>query len=334
MRIVALEEHYTVPRIVAGVSPDAIARRGFPGPDFVWAQTTKRNELADLGDARLADMDASGITTQVLSVAGPGADLVPGQPGIDIARAYNDALAEACARHPTRYRGFAHLPMLAPDAAADECERTVKHLGFHGALVNGATDGRFLDDPAFEPILARAEKLDVPIYLHPGIPTEPVRHAYYDNLPGNFSFTLALSAWGWHADTAIHTLRLVLSGALDRHPGLKIVIGHMGEALPFMLDRIDETTGATAKTHLRRSVRQTILDQVWITTSGFFTMVPFMAALMSFGVDRILFSVDYPFASNARARAFLDALPVSPADRAKIAHGNADQLLRLPADHI
>jgi uncharacterized protein len=331
MRIVALEEHYTVPRIVAGISPDAIARRGFPGPDFVWAQTTKRNELADLGDTRLADMDASGITVQVLSVAGPGADLAPGQAGIDLARAYNDALAEACARHPDRYRGFAHLPLLVPKAAADELQRAVKDLGFVGVLVNGATDGRFLDDPIFEPVLARAEALDAPIYLHPGIPAEAVRAAYYDGLPGNFSFSMALSAWGWHADTAIHTLRLVLSGALDRHPGLKIVIGHMGEALPFMLDRIDETTAATAKTHLRRSVRQTILDQVWITTSGFFTMVPFMAALMSFGVDRIMFSVDYPFASNARARAFLDALPVSPTDREKIAHGNADRLLRLPS---
>jgi predicted TIM-barrel fold metal-dependent hydrolase len=329
MRIVALEEHYTVPRIVAGISPDAIARRGFPGPDFVWAQTTRRNELADLGDARLADMDAAGITVQVLSVAGPGADLVPGQPGIDLARAYNDALAEACARHPTRYRGFAHLPLLTPEAAADELQRTVKELGFHGVLVNGATDGRFLDDPAFEPILARAEALDLPIYLHPGIPSQAVRNAYYDGLPGNFSFSMALSTWGWHYDTAIHTLRLVLSGALDRHPGLKIVIGHMGEALPFMLDRIDATTAAEAKARLKRSVRQTILDQVWITTSGFFTMVPFMAALMSFGVDRIMFSVDYPFASNARARAFLDELPVSPADRAKIAHGNADRLLRL-----
>jgi uncharacterized protein len=333
MRIVALEEHYTVPRIVAGISPDAIARRGFPGPDFVWAQTTKRNELADLGDARLADMDASGVTVQVLSVAGPGADLVQGQAGIDLARDYNDALAEACARHPARYRGFAHLPMLAPEAAADELERTVKDFSFHGVLVNGATDGRFLDDPAFEPILARAEALDLPIYIHPGIPVAAVRNAYYDGLPGNFSFTMTLGAWGWHAETAIHTLRLVLSGALDRHPGLKIIIGHMGEALPFMLDRIDETTAAEAKARLKRSVRQTILDQVWITTSGFFTMVPFMAALLSFGVDRIMFSVDYPFASNARAKAFLDALPVSPADREKIAHGNADRLLRLPIDH-
>ena len=177
MRIVALEEHFTVPRIVAGISPDAIARRGFPGPDFVWAQSVKHNELADLGDARLADMDASGISTQVLSVAGPGADLVPGRKGIDLARVYNDALAEVCARHPFRYRGFAHLPLLSPDAAAEELQRTVKDLGFHGVLVNGATDGRFLDDPAFEPILAQAEALDVPIYLHPGIPAEAVRHA-------------------------------------------------------------------------------------------------------------------------------------------------------------
>jgi hypothetical protein len=158
-----------------------------------------------------------------------------------------------------------------------------------------------------------------------------VRAAYFDGLPGNFSFTMALAAWGWHAETAIHTLRLALSGTLDRHPGLKIIIGHMGEALPFMLDRIDETTALQAKTLLRRSVRQTLLDQVWITTSGFFTPVPFMAALMTFGADRIMFSVDYPFASNARARAFLDSLSVSPADRAKIAHGNADALLRLPA---
>ena len=331
MRIVALEEHFNVPRLVAGIPTEAIARRGFPtDPNFLWSQTIKRAELADLGAARLGDMDASGISVQVLSVAGPGADLVPGPAGIALARAYNDGLAEGCAAHPERLRGFAHLPMLAPEAAADELERTVKDLGFHGVLVNGATEGRFLDDPMYEPILARAEALDVPIYLHPGIPVPAVRAAYFDGMPGNLSFTFALAAWGWHAETAIHTLRLVLSGALDRHPRLKIVIGHMGEALPFMLDRIDETTAAEAKVRLQRPVRQTLLEQVWITTSGFFTMVPFMAALMTFGADRILFSVDYPFASNARARAFLDALPVSPADRAKIAHGNADRLLRLP----
>ena len=329
MRIVALEEHYTVPGIVSRIDPAAIRRRGFPGPEVVWGQTIKRNELAEIGAARLADMDKSGITVQVLSVAGPGADVVPGPEGIALARDYNDALAAAASGHLDRFRGFAHLPMHSPEAAADELERTVRDLGFCGLLVNGPTDGRFLDDPRFEPILARAEALGVPIYIHPGIPSEKVRAEQFDGLPGNFSFALAVSTWGWHMETAVHVLRLVLSGALDRHSRLQIVIGHMGEAIPFMLDRIDETTANEAKSRLRRSVRQTLLDQVWITTSGFFTMVPFMAALLTFGADRIMFSVDYPFASNARARAFLDALPVSPADRAKIAHGNADRLLQL-----
>jgi predicted TIM-barrel fold metal-dependent hydrolase len=329
MRIVALEEHYTVPTIVGRIDPSAIRRRGFPAPDVVWGQTIKRGELAHLGEARLADMDASGITVQVLSVAGPGADVVAGAAGVTLARDYNNALFEATSRHPDRYQGFAHLPMLSPDAAADELERTVKDLGFRGLLVNGPTDGRFLDDPMFAPILARAETLAVPIYIHPGIPSHQVREAYFDGLPGNFSFALAVSSWGWHMETAIHVLRLVLSGSLDRHPRLQIVVGHMGEALPFMLDRIEETTATEAKRLLRRSVRQTILDQVWITTSGFFTVVPFMAALLTFGADRIMFSVDYPFASNARARAFLDALPVAAGDREKIAHGNADRLLRL-----
>jgi predicted TIM-barrel fold metal-dependent hydrolase len=329
MRIVALEEHYTVPAIVGRIDPGAIRRRGFPAPDVVWAQTIKRSELTQLGEARLADMDASGITVQVLSVAGPGADIVSGVEGIALARDYNNALFEATSRHPDRYQGFAHLPMLSPDAAADELERTVKDLGFRGLLVNGATDGRFLDDSMFEPILVRAEVLRVPIYIHPGIPSEKVREAHFDGLPGNFGFALAVSSWGWHMETAIHVLRLVLSGCLDRHPHLQIGIGHMGEAIPFMLDRLDETTATEAKRLLRRTVRQTLLDQVWITTSGFFTLVPFMAALMTFGADRIMFSVDYPFASNARARAFLDALPVSTGDREKIAHGNADQLMRL-----
>jgi uncharacterized protein len=182
MRIVALEEHYTVPAIVSRIDPAAIRRRGFPAPDIVWGQTLKRNELAQLGDARIADMDASGITLQVLSVAGPGADVVPGADGIALARDYNNALFEATSHHPDRYQGFAHLPMHSPDAAADELERTVKDLGFRGLLVNGPTDGRFLDDPLFEPILARAEALSVPIYIHPGIPSEKVREAHFDRL--------------------------------------------------------------------------------------------------------------------------------------------------------
>lgn len=330
MRIVALEEHFMLPELVGRIDRGAILQRGFPPPEVPWGQASKQNELKEMGPVRLADMDASGITVQVLSVSGPGADLVAGDAGIALARDYNDALAKSVAGHPDRYRGFAHLPMMTPEAAAEELERAVRELGFHGALINGATDGRFLDDPAFEPILARAEALDVPLYLHPGIPPASVRAAYYDGLPGHLSFILSIAGWGWHIETAVHVLRLILSGALDRHPRLQIIIGHMGEALPFMLDRCEQTLGVETPKFLRRSVRETLLDQVWITTSGFFTLPPFMATLLTFGADRILFSVDYPYASNAVARAFLDGLPVSTADREKIAHGNADRLLKLP----
>jgi uncharacterized protein len=329
MRVVALEEHFTIPSLTKRIDREAILRRGFPPPDVPFGPMVRLGELQELGEKRLADMDANGITVEVLSVAGPGADLLEGAAGVGLARDLNDNLARIVAEHPQRFGGFAHLPMAAPDAAADELERAVTELGFHGALINGHTGGRFLDDPRFAPILARAERLDLPLYLHPGIPPKAVREAYYDGLPGHLSFLLAIAGWGWHAETAVHVLRLVLSGTLDRYPRLQLIIGHMGEGLPAMLARCDQSMGAEAERFLKRPIGQTILDQVHVTTSGFFTLPPFLAALHTFGTDRILFSVDYPFAPNAKGRAFLDALPVSPADREKIAHGNADRLLRL-----
>jgi predicted TIM-barrel fold metal-dependent hydrolase len=206
----------------------------------------------------------------------------------------------------------------------------VRDLGFCGALISGATNGLFLDDPAFEPLLARAEALDVPIYIHPGVPPDSVRAAYYNGFNPQVSFIFATAGWGWHAETAVHVLRMVLAGTLDRHPRLKLIIGHMGEGLPTMLDRCDDWF-APKVTGLSRTVSQTILDHVSITTSGFFSLPPFLAALLTFGADRILFSVDYPFSDNARARAFLDGLPVPPDELEKIAHGNADRLLKLTA---
>ena len=329
MRIIALEEHFIVPELAGRIDPALARARGFPPPDVPWSQVTRRGELVELGAARLADMDAAGIDLQVLSVAGAGADLLEGAEGVRLARDYNDALAAAVAAHPARLAGFAHLPMRSPAAAAEELERAVRGLGFHGALINGLTADRCLDDPRFDPILARAAALDVPLYLHPGIPPASVRAAYYDGLPGQMSFVLSTAAWGWHIETAIQVLRLVLSGALDRHPGLKLIVGHMGEALPFMLARCEQTLAAEAAKVLRRSVTQTILEQVWITTSGFFTLPPFLNALQTFGADRILFSVDYPFAPNAVGRRFLDALPVAQGDKEKIAYRNAEGLLRL-----
>ena len=214
-------------------------------------------------------------------------------------------LAKAVATHPDRFAGFAHLPMRSPQAAADELERAVRDLGFCGALINGLTEGRFLDDPRFEPILARAEQLDVPIYLHPNLPPRAVFDAYYGGLPAMTGFRLSTAAWGWHSEVAIHVLRLVLSGALDRHPKLKLIVGHMGEGLAAMLVRSDKILTPEAP-HLKRSVGQTILDHVHVTTSGLFTWPPLQALLAVFGADRVLFSIDYPYSSNRLGRDFLD----------------------------
>jgi uncharacterized protein len=330
MRIVALEEHFTVPSLVRRISPEAISRRGFGKRTPVPGHVNPLELLPEIGSTRLSSMDAAGISVQVLSTSGPGADLVDGAEGIAIAREMNDALAEAIARHPDRFHGFAHLPMRAPEAAAEELVRSVKSLKFVGALINGLTEDRFLDDRRFESVLAAAEDLDVPIYLHPHLAPQAVRELYYSNLPGNAGYVLEAAGWGWHAETAVHVLRLVLAGTLDRHPRLKLIIGHMGEGLPAMLARCDQVSEAYVQ-HLARPISRAILDQVSITTSGMFTTPPFLAALLTFGIDRILFSVDYPYAANDSGRAFLQSLALAPADMAKLAHGNADRLLKLGA---
>src|SRR5581483_4116520 len=330
MRVVALEEHFTVPSLVRRISPEAIARRGFAPRKILPGRTNPLDLLPEIGEQRLASMDEAGITVQVLSTSGPGADLVDGPDGVAIAREMNDALAEAIARHPDRFAGFAHLPMRSPEAAAEELGRAVRDLGFLGALINGTTQDRFLDDPRFEPVLAAAETLDVPVYLHPHLAPEAVRGVYYAGLPSNAGNVLEAAGWGWHSETAIHVLRLVLAGTLDRHPKLKLIIGHMGEGLPAMLARCDQVFEAAIE-HLRRPISRTILDHVWITTSGMFTEPPLLVALLTFGIDRVMFSVDYPYAPNVRGRDFLRSLSLSPADLAKVAHGNADGLLGLGA---
>lgn len=325
MRVIALEEHVSFHRFAQEIDPALIARRGFvPG----MGAGSRAGELEDIQDQRLRSMDEAGIDVQVLSVVGAGADLLPPDAGPAFARRYNDELAAEVRKHPDRFSGFAHLPLTAPAAAADELERTVREYGFCGALINGHTNEKFLDDPMFDPVLERAETLGVPLYIHPGIPPESIRRTYYDGFDPAVSYTFANAGWGWHAETAVHILRLVLSGALDRHPKLQLIIGHMGEGLPAMLARCDHAF-KNQPTRLQRTVSQTILDQVAITIAGFFTFPPFIGALLTFGVDRILFSVDYPFASNRVARDFLDWLPVSPDDKEKIAHGNAERLLKL-----
>lgn len=331
MRIVALEEHVMLPEMSQRI-PEAIAGvSGWLPSGAHWGSSTLDEALGDIQGGRIEAMEQAGITLQVLSVIGGGAELLDGEDGVRFARDYNDRLAAAAQQNPDRFAAFAHLPMKDPAAAADELERCVRQLGFRGASINGTTDGLFLDAPRFDPLLARAAAIGCPLYIHPGPPPRAVREAYYEGLPSVTSFLLSTSGFGWHSETALHILRLVLSGTLDRHRGLKLIIGHMGELLPVLLKRVDENFEAGGETGRQRTVSQTILDQVWITTSGFFDTSAFLAALTAFGTDRILFSVDYPYAKNGAGTAFLNSLPVSPADRERIAHGNADALLGLSA---
>jgi uncharacterized protein len=329
IRIVAVEEHFTCQDLLNRIDSATLVRNGWPAPGTPMFQAINPPALADTGQERIAAMDTAGIRMQVLSVPGPGAEIVSGPDGIAIAREFNDRIARLISAEPDRFSAFAHLPMWSPPAAADELERAVMECGLKGALISGTVEGKFLDAPEFEPVLARAERLDVPLYIHPGVPPQRVRAAYYDGLPGEASFGLAIAGWGWHAEVAVHILRLALSSTLDRHPRLKLLIGHMGEGLPTMMERVERVFGAYSSAHLERNAAQAIVEQVWVSTSGFSSTPAFLAALMTFGVDRLLFSVDYPFGNNLAAVAFLRNLPVSPEDREKIAHKNADALLGL-----
>jgi uncharacterized protein len=313
MRTITLEEHYATPAFIEG-----------PGRQFDRQLAVR---LCDLGDRRIAEMDAAGIDVQVLSLSSPGVEQLGADEAVALSHELNDGLAEAVKLHPDRFAGFAAVPTAAPDKAADELERTVHELGFKGALINGHTRGRRLDDQFFWPILERAEALRVPIYLHPTIPPQTVINASYAGFAPEVTMGLAGWAWGWHIETATHVLRLILSGAFDRFPNLQLVIGHLGEALPFMLQRLEVLPRDVTK--LERPMSAYLRENVHYTFSGFNWTATFLDLLLEVGVDRIMFSADYPWGSMAIARTFLDQLPVSASDRERIAHGNAERLLRL-----
>jgi len=316
MRTITLEEHYASPAFMEG-----------PGRDLEHSARLVE-QLCDLDDRRIADMDAAGIDVQVLSLTAPGVEQLDAPEAVALARQANDHLAEAVRRHPSRFAGFAALPTSAPEIAADELERTIREHGFKGALINGHSRGRYLDDPFFWPILERAEALQVPLYLHPTPPPRPVLESYYAGFAPEVMAQLTRGAWGWHIETAIHVLRLILGGAFDRFPNLQLVIGHLGETLPFMLPRLDSRL-PTDVTKLARPISAYLRENLHYTFAGFNWTPTFLNLLLEVGVDRIMFSADYPYSSMAQARTFLDQLLVSPADKERIAHGNAERLLRL-----
>ncbi len=318
MRIIAVEEHM-FPRDVAAAA----------GLDLGPRAERRADALDELGAERLRIMDEAGVDIQVLSAALGGViqSLEP-ERAVEFSRMLNDRLTDAVATHPTRFKAFASLPMSAPQRAVGELRRAVEDLGHVGAMIHGQTNGVFLDDPSVRPILGAAEQLGVPIYLHPARPPPAVREAYFSGLEPDIALGLATAGWGWHAECGMHVLRMVVGGVFEDLPNLQVIVGHMGENLPFSLTRSEEMMGAALE-GTSIGITETVLGHVHITTCGYHTEAPLACALTVFGADRMMFSIDHPFGDSARATAFLRSAPVSSDERDKIAHGNAERLLRL-----
>jgi predicted TIM-barrel fold metal-dependent hydrolase len=311
--LIAIEEHYSDPELTALFT----GRDAFAPPHVMKA-------LEDVGEARLKDMDACGIDVQVLSHTAPSLQKLSSG-AVELARRVNDRLAKIVATQPQRYAAFAVLPTSDPAAAADELARCVETLGFKGAMIHGLAHGQFIDDQRYWPIFARAEALDVPIYLHPSMPHEAVIDAYYKEYAKDFPVLLR-AAWGFTVETATLGVRLVLSGLFEKHR-TKFILGHLGEGLPFLLWRINN--GLARPGQKRVEFRDIFSAHFSVTTSGFFSDPALLLCVQELGIDRILFAVDYPFEANAPAPAWLAGVPLCDEDKAKIASGNAKRLLKI-----
>ncbi len=322
MKIIAVEEHFASSSILdASAGPDLASRMG----------VERSADLTSLGERRLAAMDRAGIDVQIVSHSSmPTLSGLQAPQAVALARNANDELAQATKAHPDRLVGLALLPMSDPSAAADELERAVTELGFRGGVIHGHTDGTFLDDRSFDVVLERFERLDVPLYLHPTQPPAVVEEVYFGGLPPNVRRVIGTNGWGWHAETGLHALRMVCGGVFDRHPHLRVVIGHMGEMLPFMLGRIDSTLGPGAGV-LQRAPSEVLRSSFYVSTSALFTVPPLMCTLMTFGIDRLMFGVDWPFSSNDVGVTLLDLAPLPQHDLEKLAHVNAETVFGIDA---
>ena len=313
---IALEEHFVIDEpahvdrwltLVPTVPKDIIARIKRP--------------LCDLGEARIAAMAEAHIDFAVLSNVGTVQGTLDAATAMTLARQANDHLAKAVQAHPEHFAGFATVPLQDPKAGADEFERAMRDLGMKGAMIIGQTDGLYLDDDRFSPLWERAEALDAPIYLHAAdAAVMPATYAGRPELDG--------ATWSWTAETAAHTLRIIFGGVFDRFPKAKLLLGHMGETLPFLLWRLDKRAQAfTQGDAIKPS--EIFRRNIAITTAGTFSDEPLDCALKALGEDSIMFSVDHPFEDMKEATAWLDAAPISEAVGEKISSGNAKRILKL-----
>jgi 2,3-dihydroxybenzoate decarboxylase len=319
VRKIALEEHCLTPGF-----------EDYWGPTVVDLPANKRTDflarLTDFGEMRLAVMDRAGIERCVLSLAGPGvqAERDP-KTAVRRARESNDFLAREVAKRPARYSGFAHLPMQDPAAAADELERAMRDLKFCGAMINGHTNGQYLDHPSLDPFWERAQALDALIYLHPADPVTPA--PVLDGHKG-----LRRATWEWTFETGSHALRIIFGGVFDRFPRARLALGHLGETLPFLLWRFDSRAGpGFYAVKLAKLPSQYVKDNIVVATSGMCSAEPLACTIGALGHDRVMFAADYPFESVEEAAHFIDGAPLDDRVRNDICFDTAARLLKLPA---
>lgn len=345
MKVVAFEEHYKIPAIAEANKGSAIEQiydkwrelGRFPGDP---AQGIPRG-IYDLDEKRVAALDAAGIDVQILSHTVPGPEELDPSIAIDLAKQANDAAHKTVTQYPDRFRAFATLPMRDPKAAAAELERSVKNLGFVGALINGHVNGRYLDDKFFWPVFEAAESLNVPIYLHPNRPPQAVVSACYDGFNPIVSGFLTLAGLGWHIDVGIHVMRLILGGVFDQFPRLQMIVGHNFEILSWSGWRASYAF-PQKDTGLKRNVIDYLRENFYggILAGEFSDQVPgevdkswnaayqaYLSMVNMIGTDRVLFTTDMPYGSMKAARQSFDQMPIDENDRKKIAYLNAERLL-------
>jgi 2,3-dihydroxybenzoate decarboxylase len=280
-------------------------------------------KLPDFETFRLPMMDEAGIRMQVISTGSPGIQgVADASAAIDAAKRINDSQADIIARHPTRFAGFAALPTQDPKAAARELERAVKVLGFKGAMIHGHTNGRYLDNDSSRAIWEAAEDLTAPIYLHIAEPLPEARKIYegHPELMG--------PAWSWGVEAATHALRIIGSGVFDAYPRAALILGHLGESLPYLLGRFDEGYAVAFKSRkLNKRLSEYIRGNIFVTTSGKYRPEALVCAISAMGPDRVLFAGDYPFVSMKESVDFFESTPIRDVDREKISHLNAEKIL-------
>lgn len=313
-KIIAVEEHFMEPSLA-----QYLGKAASP-PAYV------SDRLYDFFDLRIAEMDAAGVDMQVLSHQSPGSQRLADDVALDACRNVNNALADVIKQMPDRFAGFAMIPTNLPDAAADELSRAVEEKGMKGVMIHGMNHGEFLDLPRYRPIFARAEALGVPVYIHPSLPDKTVTERYYSPYDQTHSM-MTKAAWGFGVEAGTQAVRLILSGLFKEHPNLKILLGHLGEALPFWLSRIDESFARPGNPP--SDFASVFKRNFWLTTSGFFDDTAFRCTVETMGLDRVLFAVDYPYASSKAGVDWLMKADLNQKERAQVASENACQLLGL-----